>query len=61
LIWWSEDIAPALLEVPEDPRFITAEELYGSEQYNQIQELALLQLVINSDLPNSPSDRSPLE
>jgi len=53
LVWWSEDIAPALLEVPEEPRLITAEELFGKDRYNVLQELALLQLVRNSGLfPN---------
>lgn len=51
LLWWSEDIAPALLKSPEEPRFITAEELYGKEHYNLLQELALKQLLVNSDVP----------
>jgi hypothetical protein len=43
-MWWSEDLQPALLEenIPEEPRWITAEELFGAEGYDPIQELALL-------------------
>lgn len=51
LLWWSEDIAPALLKVPEEPRFIIAEELFGSKYYNHVQELALRALIENSDKP----------
>jgi hypothetical protein len=39
--WWSEDLAPALLVQPEEPRWISAEELFGKDQYSPIQELAL--------------------
>lgn len=41
LMWWSEDIDPALLHKPEEPCWITAEELFGPERYDHIQELAL--------------------
>lgn len=41
LCWWSEDLDPALLQKPEEPRWITAEELFGRERYDPIQELAL--------------------
>lgn len=39
--WWSEDLAPALLVQPEEPRWISSEELFGMAQYSEIQELAL--------------------
>lgn len=41
LQWWSEDLQPALLHPPEEPRWITAEELFGKDHYDPIQELAL--------------------
>lgn len=43
LMWWSEDLRPALLEenIPEEPRWITAEELLGPKGYDPIQELSL--------------------
>lgn len=42
-MWWSEDLRPALLEenIPEEPRWITAEELFGLKGYTEIQELSL--------------------
>jgi hypothetical protein len=42
-MWWSEDLQIALLEenIPDEPRWITAEELFGTEGYEPIQELAL--------------------
>lgn len=40
-MWWSDDLRPALLNVPEEPRWITAEELFGKEGYDPIQELSL--------------------
>lgn len=45
-MWWSEDLRPALLEkfIPEEPRWLTAEELFGSEGYDTLQELSLRQL-----------------
>lgn len=43
-MWWSDDLRPALLVIPEEPRWITAEELFGSEGYDPIQELALRQV-----------------
>lgn len=39
--WWSEDLAPALLVLPEEPRWISSEELFGPEQYSEIQMLSL--------------------
>jgi len=51
--WWSEDIAPALLSPPEEPRWITAEEVVGRSGYNILQELALKQLVVNSPVYQS--------
>jgi hypothetical protein len=38
---WSDDIAPALLSPPEEPRWISADEL-SELRHNPIQELALL-------------------
>lgn len=49
--WWSEDIAPALLSVPEEPRWISADEVFGEDRYSVIQELALRTLLINSKPP----------
>lgn len=42
LQWWSQDLEPALLHVPEEPRWISAEELFGPKQYDHIQEMALI-------------------
>jgi hypothetical protein len=39
--FWSDDLAPALLVPPEEPRWISSEELFGSKGYDPIQELAL--------------------
>jgi hypothetical protein len=46
--WWSEDIAPALLTKPEDPQWVTADEFYGPERYDYIQELALIAYIQNT-------------
>jgi hypothetical protein len=42
--WWSEDLAPALLVQPEEPCWISSEELFGMKRYSEIQELALRQV-----------------
>lgn len=44
-MWWSEDIAPALIQPPGEPRWITAEEVFGPERYEYLQELALRQIL----------------
>lgn len=46
--WWSEDIAPALLSPPEEPRWISADEVMGRSGYHPLEELALNQLLVNS-------------
>jgi len=48
-MWWSSDIAPALWTVPQEPRWLTTEEVYSGPSYlRNLTELALLQLVNNS-------------
>lgn len=53
LMWWSDDLLPTLLErnIPEEPRWITAEELFGMKGYDPIQELAML-AVLSQNLPS---------
>lgn len=41
-MWWSEDIKAGLLNPPEEARWISAEELFGMDRYEHVQELALL-------------------
>jgi hypothetical protein len=41
-MFWSEDLPLLEKNTPEEPRWITAEELYGPEMYDTVQELALL-------------------
>lgn len=50
LQWWSDDLHPALLHPPEEPTWITAEELFGRERYDPIQELALISVFGQSSI-----------
>lgn len=42
IAFWSEDLPLLEKNTPEEPRWITAEELYGPEMYDTVQELAFL-------------------
>lgn len=59
-MWWSDDLHPALLPkfIPEEPRWITAEELFGTEGYEILQELAL-RAVLTQTLNYLPTTRNP--
>jgi hypothetical protein len=43
--FWSEDLPLLEKNKPEEPRWITAEELYSPEMYDTIQELAFLSYI----------------
>jgi len=43
-MWWSGDLFNALLQPPKEPRWISAEEIFGPKQYSHIQDLSLRQL-----------------
>ena len=47
-MWWSEDLPLLDNFRPEEPRWITAEELFSPERYETCQELALLAFLQNS-------------
>lgn len=50
--FWSEDLPLLEKNTPEEPRWITAEELYGPEMYDTIQELAFM-AVLCQTLPHA--------
>jgi len=52
LSFWSEDLPLLEKNTPEEPRWITAEELYGPEMYDTIQELAFM-AVLCQTLPHA--------
>lgn len=56
--WWSEDIAPALLLRPEEPRWISTEELFGLERHSDMQELAFHAFIQNSSASQAFLSRS---
>lgn len=45
--WWSEDIEFLLLDKPEEPTWITSEQLFGMDQKNDMQRLIMLQFIQN--------------
>ena len=48
--WWSEDLPLLEKNTPEEPRWITAEELYGPEMYEITQELAFMAVLSQTSL-----------
>jgi len=55
-MWWSEDLAPALLNPPEEPCWISSEELFGPKRYSEIQMLAFDQYFIQNSNGLNPLD-----
>lgn len=53
-MWWSADIDSGLLEKPEEPRWITSDELFGMDRYSEMQWLALHALLLNSSSTRQP-------
>jgi hypothetical protein len=47
-MWWSEDLPLLESNRPEEPRWITAEELYSPERYEIMQEILILAWLQNS-------------
>lgn len=48
--FWSEDLPLLEKNTPEEPRWITAEELYGPEMYEITQELAFMAVLSQTSL-----------